>query len=137
MVFAVVLQFAGYMTVAQTARDNVQRVLDSYSMDKAREIYESSIRNGESGGAVLNQDKISSKILAELSLENVGGVLYNKNEDGRVVYTLSNLFISNLNDTSLRLQVRFDLTIPVAFSGRQISTLNIPMAVKSNYTPKT
>lgn len=45
MLLAVILSFASWMTIVQTSRADTQRVLDSFCIDKAEEIY-SSIKQG-------------------------------------------------------------------------------------------
>lgn len=87
---SLVLTYASWMTMIQTTRADTQRVLDSFTIKKAREIY-SSIKQGNnqmSRGEYT--DAFMAELIDELGLAKSGETVYHKGDSGETIYRFSN-----------------------------------------------
>ena len=137
MLLSLILTYASLITIISSTRDNTQRVLDSFCIEKATDIYKS-IKNG-SKYMVSNyytddfMNKLSKEICLEL-LDNSDKIWYNINEDrSELLYKYSNPLAANLEDNTLTLQMSFELILPLSFAGINYTDIKIPLTVKSVY----
>lgn len=135
MVLSVVLLYARFTTILQRCQDNAQMVLDSYVITHAKEIY-NAVKNGNNqmDGVELEQYKIN--ISEQMGLDISGNHLYNKGEQGEVIFAFTNLSIAN-QESLLKLRSTYDVTIPVVFGGRELFDMTIAQGVTSYYTLKS
>ena len=130
---SLVLTYASWMTMIQTTRADTQRVLDSFTIKKAREIY-SSIKQGNnqmSRGEYT--DAFMAELIDELGLAKSGETVYHKGDSGETIYRFSNPLISNLRDVTLTLTTDYELVFPVTFAGKRLTDLHVPLRVTSAY----
>ena len=133
LLLSLVLIYASWMTVIQTTRADTQRVLDSFTIKKAREIY-SSIKQGNnqmSRGEYT--DAFMTELIEELGLAKSGETVYHKDDSGETIYRFSNPLISNLRDDTLTLTTDYELVFPVTFAGKRLTDLHVPLRVTSAY----
>lgn len=135
MIFSVVLTYASMMTVIQTSRDNTIRVLDNFVMHNSKEIYDS-LKNGSDFSQTLDQVFYKSSLLSEFSLDNSGDIIYSKDEQGDIVYLMTNPNVSYDYNNTLKLKASYTIWIPVRFTGKLITYLRIPITVRSYYSLK-
>ena len=123
MLFSLVLTYASAMTTISRAREDTQRVLDSFCIEKAEEIY-NSIKNGHNymiSGTYT--DEFMGKIATELGLE-------------RAVFQYTNPLTANLHGDTLSLTTGFEVVMPLNFAGKSLLSLRVPMQVQSLYVLK-
>lgn len=135
MIFSAVLTYASMMTVIQTSRDNTIRVLDSFVMHNSKEIYDS-LKNGSDFSQSLDQVFYKSSLLSEFSLDNSGNIIYSKDEQGDIVYLMTNPNVSYDYNNTLKLKASYTIWIPVRFAGKLMTCLRIPITVRSYYSLK-
>lgn len=136
MLLAVILSFASWMTIVQTSRADTQRVLDSFCIDKAQEIY-SSIKQGNN--RMLRgeyTDVFMLKLVNELGLEKNGNLVYHKGDSGEIIYHYTQPLTANLKDDTLTLTMDYELVLPVTFAGRRLADLRVPLQVTAAYVLK-
>ena len=130
MLFSLVLSYAFIMTTVSRVRDDTQRVLDSFCIDKSREIYES-IKNGNNDmTSDIYTTEFMSRLVAELGLTRSGENAYHE-RGGNVIFRYTNPLTANLDSDTLSLTTEFDVVIPVSFADRELFELRIPLKVSS------
>ncbi|HCA29805.1 MAG: hypothetical protein PHV32_13980 [Eubacteriales bacterium] len=135
MIFSAVLTYTSMMTVIQTSRDNTIRVLDSFVMHNSKEIYDS-LKSGSDFSQSLDQVFYKSSLLSEFSLDNSGNIIYSKDEQGDIVYLMTNPNVSYDYNNTLKLKASYTIWIPVRFAGKLMTYLRIPITVRSYYSLK-
>ena len=136
MILSLILTYASLMTLIQTAESNTQRVLDGFVTENSKLIYDS-LKNGSDFTENLNKNFYISAISAELAMDISGNVLYYKDEDGHVLYRISNPNVAYEWENTLMLRATYDILLPVTFAGKTVTTLRIPQKVVSYYNLKT
>lgn len=135
MIFSAVLFYANCMTIIQTTRANTQRVLDSFVMKNSIEIYES-IKQGHDFTKEFDENLFVLETNSELSLDLSSGYMYNRGDEGEVVYKITRPTVTYKVDKALKLKADYVLMLPVMFAGERLFDLNIPLSVTSNFTLK-
>jgi len=135
MILSIVLFYTQCMTIIQTTISNTERVLDSFIMKNSIEIYQS-IKQGHDFTETFDENYYISQTSAELSLDLKTNRLYNYNDDGSLLYSMTNPKVTFKTDKELKLNANYTLTIPVRFAGKYIFNLNIPITVTSSLTLK-
>lgn len=135
MVFSIVLTYASMMTIVQTSRDNTIRVLDSFIMHNSKEIY-SSLKNGNDFTEDINKIFYKSSLSDEFSLDIYGNSIYCIDEQGKLIYMMSNLDLDYDYSNTLKLNASYTIEIPVKFAGKTIIYFKMPITVRSYYNLK-
>ena len=135
MILSIVLFYTQCMTIIQTTISNTERVLDSFIMKNSIEIYQS-IKQGHDFTETFDENYYVSQTSAELSLDLKTNRLYNYNDDGILLYSMTNPKVTFKTDKELKLNANYTLTIPVRFAGDHIFDFNIPITVTSSLTLK-
>jgi len=135
MILSIVLFYANCMTIIQTTRSNTERVLDSFIMKNSIDIYQS-IKQGHNFTEDFDEDYYISETSDELSLDYTTDTLYNYDDGGNLVYSISNFNVSYKVDKTLNIIVGYDLHLPVVFAGKEMFDLIVPATVTSNLTLK-
>lgn len=135
MIFSAVFLYASVMTIVQASRDQTQRVLDDFILHNSIEIYDS-LKNGDDFSERLDGIFYRSKIFAAFSLDISGNSLYSVDEQGGVQYVISNPRVDYEVRNTLKLNARYDLSIPIRFAGVRLFDLKLPIEVKSYYVLK-
>ena len=135
MILSLIFAYASIMTIVQNTKTNTERVLDSFVMENATFIY-NSIKNGNDFTTSINANYYVSKTSSELSLDLIGGMLYNKNEQGDSIFIMTNPQTRFTVDNTLNLTTTYDLLIPINFAGKKVLDLRIPIKVKASYNLK-
>ncbi len=89
MILSVVFFYATTKSTIETTRDNTKRVLDSYVMKNSIEIY-NSIKQGSDFTEAIKKSFYISSVSEELSLDFGEGYLYTVDENGGIVYRMTN-----------------------------------------------
>lgn len=136
MLLSLVLAYASWMTIIQTTRADTQRVLDSFCIGKAKEIY-GSIKQGNNR-MVRGEytDAFMEALTDELGLAKNGNMVYHESDNREVIYHYANPLTANLKDDTLTLTMDFELILPVTFAGRRLTDLRVPLQVGSAYVLK-
>lgn len=135
MVLSLVLTYASLMTIVQTSKDNIERVLNGYVIENSTYIY-NSIKNGNDFTVSLNADYFVSKYLLDGTLDYDGTYLYNGTSDGGYVYRLTVPITTFTVANTLNLTCSYSLHIPVDFAGKRVTELVIPVKVKTSFNLK-
>jgi len=135
MILSLVLTYASLMTLIQTAESNTQRVLDGFVTENSKLIYDS-LKNGSDFTESLNKSFYISAVSDELSMDKSGNMLYYMNEQGNVIYRISNPNVAYEWENTLMLKATYDILLPVTFAGQIVATLRIPQNVVSYYNLK-
>jgi hypothetical protein len=135
MLFAAVLSYASLMSTIDRARDDTQRVLDSFCIEKAETIY-NSIKNGNKqmvSGTYTND--FMNKIAAELGLTCSGNTATHS-AGSNVIFQYTNPLTANLHSDTLSLTTEFEVIVPLSFAGLRITDMRVPMIVESVFVLK-
>lgn len=135
MLFSLMLSYAFVTSTVSRTRDDTQRVLDSFCIEKAIEIY-SSIKNG-------NKDMVSgtyttefmAKLTTELGVARQGNNAYHQSR-GSIIFRYDNPLVGNLKDDTLTLSIDYEIVVPISFVNRQMFDIRIPLRTESVYTLK-
>ena len=134
MLFSVTLAYASLLSVISATKEDTQRVLDSFLIENATQIYDS-VRQGSNRTAMREYTaQFEQEICVELGLEKSGNLLYTKGKE--IIYCYANLLTTNLKNDTLELKADFELILPVRFAGREWTQLHIPLEVRSLYMLK-
>lgn len=135
MLFSVMLSYASLMSTVSRVRDDTQRTLDSFCIEKAASIY-GSVKNGSNqmvSGAYT--DLFVRKVATELSLIKSGNTATNR-KDNKIVFQVINPLTANLNNDTLSLTADIEVYIPVYFAGLNLTELRVPIKLESVYVLK-
>jgi len=135
MILSVVLFYATTKSTIETTRDNTRRVLDSYVMKHSIDIY-NNIKQGNDFTEDIENSFYVSSVSSELSLDSSTGYLYTVDENGDIVYRMTNPKVTYKVDNTLQLKASYDLQMPVWFAGEIIYWFTVPVTVGSSLTPK-
>ena len=135
MILSAVLTYAGMMTVIQTSRDTTTRVLDSFVTHNSTLIYDS-LKNGHDFTTNLDTDFYKNLLSGEFSLDFYGNSIYALDEDGQIVYYMTNPNVTYDYTNTLKLKASYIVGIPVRFAGEIVTYLNVPITVHSYYNLK-
>ena len=135
MLLALMLSYASLMSTVERARDDTQRVLDGYCIEKAIIIY-GSIKNGNNQMAsAVYTDEFMTKIAEELGLTLTGNTATHQS-GSNVIFRYTNPLTANMNSDTLSLTTEFEVVIPVGFAGRNLTEIRVPLKVESVYVLK-
>ena len=133
MILAAVIFYASCMTLVQNSKKDTALALDSFVMQNSVAIY-NSIKQGNDYTGTLDGTAFLSEYKSALSLAPFGEYLALHNESGSIVYKTSVPDISFSVDNTLKLQVNYQLLIPVDFAGETLFWMTVPMEVRSSLT---
>ncbi len=131
MILSVVLFYAECMTIIQTTKDDTERVLESFVMKNSIEIY-NSIKQGHDFTEKIDGNIYVSDTSSELSLDISENMLYNTDNQGTTVYSMTVPKVSYTIDKALKLKANYTVIIPVTFAGNKIYDLEIPLEITKN-----
>jgi hypothetical protein len=135
MIFSAVFFYAQCMTIIQTTRDNTELVLESFIMDNSVLIYDS-IKQGHDLTEYFDENQYISEISSRFSLDIHGNSLYNYDEEGELIYAMTNPYVTYKVDKALKLKASYTVMIPVRFAGEKLFYLRVPLTVTRSLTLK-
>ena len=136
MLFSIIMTYGFIMATVNRARDDTQRVLDSFCIEKSVGIY-TSIRQGNNQMASgVYTTEFMARIADEMGLTRTGNNAFHANDDGNVIFRYTNPLTANLNNDTLSLTTEFDVVIPISFAGRSLFEMRVPLKVDSYYVLK-
>ena len=135
MIFSAVFFYAQCMTIIQTTRDNTELVLESFIMDNSVLIYDS-IKQGHDLTEYFDENQYISEISSRFSLDIHGNSLYNYDEEGELIYAMTNPYVTYKVDKALKLKASYTVMIPVRFAGKRLFDLHVPLTVTRSLTLK-
>ena len=135
MLFSVMLSYAFMMATVSRTRDDTQRVLDSFCIEKSIEIY-GSIKNGNNQMASrTHTNDFMTRLVAELGITRSGNNAF-YSTDGSIIFRYNAPLTANLINDTLNLTMDYEIVIPVSFAGRNLFDLRIPQRVQSTFVLK-
>jgi hypothetical protein len=135
MLFSIMLSYTFLMSTVSRARDDTQRVLDGFCIEKSIEIY-GSIKNGNKQmvkGTYTTE--FMTRLVSELGLTGTGNAAYHAS-GSNIIFRYDNPLTANLHSDTLSLTMEFDIVIPVGFAGRNLFEMKIPMRTESIFVLK-
>ena len=135
MILSAVFFYAQCMTIIQTTRDNTELVLESFIMKNSVLIYDS-IKQGHDLTEYFDENIYISEISSRFSLDIRGNSLYNYDEEGKLIYAMTNPYVTYKVDNALKLKASYTVMIPVQFAGRRLFYLRVPLTVTRSLTLK-
>jgi len=133
MIFSVVLEYASVMTITSNAKKNMQLELDSFCTKKVIEIYET-LKAGEDISSREYTAEYNDIVFDKLSLQANGANSWcNPNDDNNVTYIFENPMTVTTKDNTLTLQFEFVYVVPLTFSGKEVTSIEIPMTITSSH----
>ncbi len=133
MIAAVVIYFISTVYMIKNQKEDVKKVLDSFVVENAIEIY-NSIKVGEDEQLYLDSTAFIGKLTSFSHLNKGGNTLYSYDSDGVLRYKLSKPILTADND--LKITASYTLYVPVYFNGILVATATIPIRINSYYTEK-
>jgi len=135
MVFSVVLTYASLMAMVSKTKEDTKRVLDSFIIENAQEIY-NSVKNGNHQAAATYSERLRIRLTEELGLSRAGNTLRHRDSNSAILFSYDNSLTAQITGGVLELKTSFDLVFPIEFAGETLSDLRIPLEVKSLYVVK-
>ena len=135
MILSSVLFYAQCMTILQTTRDNTELVLESFIMKNSILIYDS-IKQGHDLTDYFDENDYFSELSSRFSLDIRGNALYSYGEEGKIIYAMTNPYVTYKVDNALKLKASYTVMIPVQFAGRRLFYLRVPLTVTRSLTLK-
>ncbi len=133
------MSFLGAATQIQHQNENTEKVLDSFVVSNAIDIYDS-IKMGNDDTVSLDSSEFTQKLSAFCGLDLENGSLYCHNRDGNPQYLLTRPVLTAVRagngSLTLKVTVHYIMRVPVYFCGVLVSTANVPIYIHSYYTPK-
>ena len=135
MLFSLIFFYASMMSTVSRARDDTQRVLDSFCIEKAVVIYDS-IKNGNKqmvSGTYTTE--FMAKIADELGLSRTGNTGFHRSGSD-IIFQYTNPLTANLKNDTLSLTMDFEIVMPINFAGQKVTDMRVPLKVESIYVLK-
>jgi len=135
MLFSIMLSYAFLMSTVSRARDDTQRVLDGFVIEKSIEIY-GSIKNGHKQmvqGTYTTE--FMTRLVSELGLTRAGNAAYHASGDN-LIFRYDKPLTANLHSDTLSLTMEFEIAIPISFAGQNLFEMKIPMRTESIFVLK-
>lgn len=133
MILSAVIFYASSMTIVQNSKKDTALALDSFVMQNSVAIY-NSIKQGNDYTRKIDNKAFLSAYRSKLSLESSGEYLCSRNENGEIVYKLTAPVVSFAAENTLKLQVNYQLLIPVDFAGETLFWMTVPVEVHGSLT---
>ncbi len=127
-IFSAVLFYARTISTVREAREDVRAALDSFVMRNSVEIY-GYIKQGSDHTESLDGETFVSEVASQMSLSREGGLLRARDSGGNTVFLMSEPEVSFVRDGTLRLEARYEMSVPVYFAGRRIYSFSFPVSV--------
>ena len=136
MLFSVVFTYVSLMVTISRTRDDTQRVLDSFIIENASEIYVS-VKNGNNTTLSTTYDtRFKALVASELGLTQSGSAMYSETADKNIIFYYNNPVTTNIRSDVLELSTSFEIVLPVSFAGNKLFDLTVPVEVNSLYVLK-
>ena len=136
MIFAAIFAYASLSSIVRKAKEDTQRVLDSFVIENAAEIY-ASIKNGNHDAIGREySERFIDRLHTELGLSRQASVLYNRSMNHEVIFQFNDTLTGTVRNDVLELKTDFKIIVPVWFAGNKLFDLTIPLQVKSLYVLK-
>lgn len=134
LVLSVVILYAGIMSIIQNTRENTRRALDDYVTEQSIQIYDN-LKNGNNNMPTITED-FTPYFTANYTFDKQGDRLYHVGEDGETVFWMTLPTVGYTADKTLNLTARYDIFVPIAFAGKHVTDLKIPIEVNTRYALK-
>lgn len=135
MLLSIFITFILTVGIVKQVKRNSRVVLDNYVMEKSIEIYDS-IKTSNSSTVAIDNERYIELLCHYCTLENAFEKIYNYDENGKVQYYLSKPELGFEEYNKLKIYVRYNLYIPIYFSGIRIDTATVPIKISSIYRDK-
>lgn len=130
--------FSSFLLAVNTVRiskRNTYKVIDGYVTSKSIEAF-NSIKIGTDYIESFDEDAFTDYFCEYNGLLKNGNVLIAKTNTGVEKYRVSNLELTFLQDKTLKMQVKYVITIPISFGDFSLMSAEVPITVKSKLTDK-
>ncbi len=135
MILSVFVTFASAVNIIRQMERNSRVVLDSYVMTNSIAIYDA-IKQGDDYTGALDADGYISELSSFNSLDFRKNLLYCCDENGAEQYRLTKPTLSFVQDHHLKIQVKYNILIPLYFAGVKVTEVNVPITVVSRFDEK-
>ncbi len=135
MILSVFVTFASAVNIIRQTERNSRVVLDSYVMTNSIAIYDA-IKQGDDYTGTLDADGYISEFSSFNSLDFRKNLLYCCDENGVEQYRLTKPTLSFVQDHHLKIQVKYNILIPLYFAGVKVTEVNVPITVVSRFDEK-
>lgn len=128
MLLAVFIEYQCTLTVAKNVADNVQIMLDAYTIQTGKEIV-NQIKSGNDYTRQLNPNLFLKDYYKALGInENFEGY-----REDKLRYRLENIETNFIFDQSLKTEVTFNMTLPLYFLGVRTVSVDVLVKLESRY----
>lgn len=139
MVFCIILSvMISFVTTVETIRQtkrNSRVVLDSFVMKNSVEIYDS-IKQGEDTVYGLDSERYIAELCSFCSLQRGTDCLIFADENGNEVYEMSIPQMEFADQNRMKIKISYTVKVPVSFAGLEVTEVDVPVTVTSNYDKK-
>ena len=132
---AVFMTFLTAVNTIRISKRNTYKVIDGYVTAKSIEAF-NSIKTGTDYIESFEEDVFIEYFCEYNGLQKNGNVLIAKTNTGVEKYRVSNLELTFLQDKTLKMQVKYVITIPISFGDFSVMSAEVPITVKSKLTDK-
>ena len=135
MLLSIFITFILTVGIVKQVRRNSRVVLDNYVMEKSIEIYDS-IKTSDSSNVAIDNERYIELLCHYCTFHKSTQMIYNYGENKEVLYYLSEPELGFEEYNKLKIYVRYNLYIPIYFSGIHIDTVTVPIKISSIYRDK-
>lgn len=135
MILSLIINVALIMVAIQNAENNTKRVLDGFVTQNSQEIYDS-LKNGQNSIYTFDADSFIEELKDELFLVERNSLLCYMDSNGNVLYRMTNPTVNYEVDNVLKLNVTYNIIMPIGYDNRTLVTLSIPQKVVAYYNLK-
>lgn len=139
VIFCIILSvMISFVTTVETIRQtkrNSRVVLDSFVMNNSVEIYDS-IKQGDDKIEVLDAERYISELCSFCSLQKRTDCLTFADENGNKVYEISIPKMEFADQNRMKIKISYTVKVPVSFAGLEVTEVDVPVTVTSNYDKK-
>ena len=135
MILSLIINFALVMVMIQKTEVNTKRVLDGFITQNSQEVYDN-LKNGHDSLFSFDEDAFVAELKEELFLVEQGSALCCLDADGDVLFHITNPTVNYEVENVLKLNVTYNIVIPLSFDGHTVTTMSIPQKVVAYYNLK-
>lgn len=134
-VFSVVFTYASVITTVKVQKTNSEIVFDGFVAKNSIIIF-NNIKMGKNITRGVDVSEYQSRLKEFCTLDESGGMLYSKDNDGNEKYRMTVPTIGFIEEEKLELYATYTMYVPIRFAGVTVTTATVPVKITSALTSK-
>lgn len=135
MIFSVILTYASVITKVNVMKSNTEIVFDSFIANNSIKIY-ANIKQGNNAMNGIDAEGFNELLKNFCTFDENENLYYNSDAEGKKQFSITKPVITYIEDEKLELKVSYTMYVPLTFSGKTITTAQIPITITSALNAK-